>query len=216
MRRRKILIWAAAALLAVLVAGCGKYADQTGPNRTDSSPSSSAGSAGGNQPATGGGGDGGGDAVGNAAGGAAGDGAGPGGGGGAEPAGKVQLGPLAVGESAQVGPLTVTMHRAETVDQAPAPGYTYLLIEVTVENGGSAPYTVNPTEQHKVQTPEEKNAPYNLQATALRTPKFQGTLRQGESGSGWLGFLAKKLEGTYTYTFTHPEHGEATWEFTLQ
>lgn len=191
MRKRKLLIWLTAVLLAVVAAGCGKHADETGPGAPASGASGSTGTAGGGQ-----------DTPSN-------------GGTAPEPAEKVQLGPLAVGDTAEVGPLTVTVSKIEAVDQAPAPGYTYVLVELTVENSGAAAYTVNPTEQHKVQTPEEKNAPYNLQATAVRSPRLQGTLKQGESVTGWLGFLAKKMEGTYTYTFTHPDYGEAVWEFSL-
>jgi hypothetical protein len=213
MLRRRILVGLLAALLALAAAGCGKYADQSGPGGTTASGSGASGSTSSGSGASGSSSSGSGAST--SGGGSGGQGA-SGGSAAPAPAEKAQLGPLAVGDTAEVGLLTVTVHQVETVDEAPAPGYTYVLIDVTVQNNGAAAYTVNPTEQHKLTTPEEKNAPYNLQATSYRTPRLNGTFRQGESGQGWLGFLAKRMDGTYRYTFIHPEYGEATWEFTIQ
>jgi len=220
MLSNRIVMGLLAAVLALTVAGCGKNAVETTPGAAGSSGSSTSGSSTSGSSTTGAGGSGGSNATGGGGatspGGAGGQDAAQGGGIAPAPAEKVQLGPLAVGDTAEVGPITVTVHQVEAVDQAPAPGYTYLMVELTVQNGAEALYTVNPTEQHKLHTPEDKTAPYNLQATATRSPKLQGSLRQGESASGWLGFLAKRMDGTYKYTFIHPDYGEATWEFTIQ
>lgn len=204
MLRKKVLVGLLAALLALAVAGCGKNAVETGPGGTGSSSAGSGSSTG-----SGGSGAAGGTSASGSQGASGGTSA-------PAPAESVQLGPLAVGDAAEVGPLTVTVHQVEAVDQAPAPGYTYVMVEVTVQNGGASLYTVNPTEHHKLRTPEDKSAPYNPQAVALRSPKLQGSARQGESVNGWLGYLAKRMDGTYRYTFIHPDYGEATWEFTIQ
>lgn len=134
-----------------------------------------------------------------------------------QPAEKVVLGPLKAGETAKLGPLTVTLKQLAVVDRATGipPGYVYLVAELSVLNEGAAAYTLNITDHFRAETPEGKKAPYNPQATALRSPRLQGTVEQGKSIEGWLGYLSKKVAGKYKYQFVHPEYGEATWEFSL-
>lgn len=130
---------------------------------------------------------------------------------------KVNLGPLKAGEAAKLGPLTVTLNQVNVVDKAAGlpPGYIHLMTEVTVVNDGSAVYTANITDHFKTETPEGKKAPYNVQATANRSPRLQGTLKTGENVTGWIGYLAKRVNGNYKFMFIHPDYGQATWEFPL-
>lgn len=134
-----------------------------------------------------------------------------------QPMEKVNLGPLKPGEAAAVGPLTVTLKQTTIASGAAGvpPGYVYLLAEIEVKNGDKEHYTLNITDHFKVETPEGKKAPYNVQATAYGDPRLQGSIEPGKSITGWIGYLAKKVDGTYKYSFIHPDWGEATWEFGL-
>jgi hypothetical protein len=131
---------------------------------------------------------------------------------------KVNVGPLKPGESAKIGPLTVTLKQTGVVDKATGlpQGYIHLMTELTIRNEAAEPYTINVTDHFKLDTPEGKKAPYNIQATANRTPRLQGTVEQGKEISGWIGYLAKKVPGKYKYQFIHPDWGTVTWEFAVQ
>lgn len=131
---------------------------------------------------------------------------------------KVTLGPLKAGESAKIGPLTVTLKQVNVVDKAAGlpQGYVHLMTELVIANEDSPPYTVNITDHYKLETPEGKKAPYNVQATANRTPRLQGTLEKGQSVTGWIGYLSKRVAGSYKYMFIHPDYGEVTWTFSIQ
>lgn len=131
---------------------------------------------------------------------------------------KVTVGPLKAGETAKVGPLSITLKQTNVVDKAaglPA-GYIHLMTELVVHNEAAAPYTLNITDHFKLETPEGKKAPYNIQATANRTPRLQGTVEQNKETTGWIGYLSKRVAGKYKYQFTHPDFGQATWEFAIQ
>jgi cytoskeletal protein RodZ len=213
---RKVLSLLAAATLLVFVAGCGKNADDTkGANTASNSSSSSSTSSSSSAPSS--------SASSSSSSTASNSNSStsaastpkkeeP------KPVEKVKVGPLKVGETAKVGPLSVTLKQTAVVDKAagiPA-GYIYLLAEVQVANDGSDAYTINITDHFKLDTPEGKKAPYNVQATANREPRLQGTIEQGKNSSGWIGYLSKKVAGTYKYQFIHPDYGEATWEFSLK
>lgn len=130
---------------------------------------------------------------------------------------KVTLGPLKVGEQAKLGPLSVTLIKTNVISDAAGipPGYVYFLAELEIKNDGKDLYTINMTDHFKVETPEGKKAPYNVQATAYGNPRLQGSLEQGKSAIGWIGYLAKRVDGVYKYNFIHPDWGEATWDFGL-
>lgn len=208
----------AAALLLFVIAGCGKNAGTETNTATGGS-----GSAGGSATT---GGSTGGSSSGSNSGSSGGSSAGsqtpnPGGsqagGGSSAPSGPVSVGPLNLGESAQVGPLTVTVRKVDIVAEAQGmpPGYVYALPEIEVKNGGDKAYTINTTEHFRMETPEGKKAPYNMQAAGHRDPKLSGTVDPGQSSSGFMAHLAKKVDGTYKYQFVHPDYGDATWEFGL-
>jgi len=189
----------AAALLLAVLAGCGKNAGPAG------SPSGTGGGApsAGSGTSTG--------ASADAGGGSPSDGQ-PG------EATPVQVGPLQVGETANVGPMAVTLREVEVIREAAGipSGYVYLMADLHVSNEGAEVYTINVTEHFRATTPEDKRAPYNMQAAGQRSPRLQGTLDPGQGAEGWLGHLAKEMDGTYKYQFIHPTYGEATWEFSLQ
>lgn len=195
---RRLLTAFAAALLLLVLAGCGKNAlpDGAASGTGSAGQAPSSGEAGGTGETAGG------SESGQAA----------------EPNVSVQVGPLQVGEAAQVGPLVVTLRTVEAIRQAAGlpDGYVYLMADLHIRNEGSAAYTINVTEHFRATTPEDKRAPYNMQASGQRSPRLQGTLDPGQSTEGWLGHLAKAMDGTYTYQFVHPTYGEATWEFPLQ
>lgn len=131
---------------------------------------------------------------------------------------KVSLGPLKVGAVAKVGPLSVTVEEKAVVDKAPGlpPGYFYVVMKATIKVEGKDDYTVNSSDHFKMETPEAKTMPFNIQATAQRSPRLQGTIEAGKSLQGWLGYLIKNQPGTFKYKFVHPDYGDAYWEFTLQ
>lgn len=130
---------------------------------------------------------------------------------------KVDVGPLKPGEPGKIGPLTVTLKQTNVVDKAAGlpQGYIHLMAEIVVSNEAAAVYTMNITDHFKLETPEAKKAPYNVQATANRSPRLQGSVEQGKSSTGWIGYLSKKVAGKYKYQFIHPEWGTVTWEFSL-
>lgn len=135
-----------------------------------------------------------------------------------KPVEKVKLGPLAVGAVAKVGLIDFKLEEIGVVTKAGglAPGYGYLVTKLTVTNNTADPYTINPSDHIKVETPEGKLTRYNVAATAQRNPRLQGTLNAGQSESGWLGYMVKLQAGNFKMTLTHPDFGEAVFEFTVQ
>jgi|GEM_PF-2089461 len=215
--------------LLLLVTGCGKYADEgansqsaAGGNSTSSTSSSNNTGAGSTSPSTSSTSVGGGGSSSNSTGGST---------GGTTTAGagqtnqqqepvyeKVNLTGLKPGDSAKVGPITVTLKQTNVVTNGAGlpPGYVHLMTEIDVTNEGSDLYTINMTDHFKLETPEGKKAPYNVTATANRSPRLQGSLEQGKSATGWIGYLSKSVAGNYKYSFIHPDYGQATWEFAIQ
>lgn len=217
MRKRLSLL--ALAVLLVFAAGCGKYADDgpkggattsnnqsTDSNNTTSSNSDTSGSSGSGSGST--------TATGSQV---------------ATtpppskkapdplPAEKAKVGPLKMGEEAKVGPITVTLTEMAVFDKGAGlpPGYVHAVAHLKIAYNGTDKYTINVTDHLKMETPEGKRAPFNLQATANREPRLQGTVERGGSADGWLGYLTKRVQGTYKFMFIHPDFGEATWEFSL-
>jgi hypothetical protein len=133
---------------------------------------------------------------------------------------KVNLGPLQKGQEAKVGPLTIKVEDFNLVDKGaglpPGGTFVFLLMKVTVTNAGPDPYTVNVGDNFKMDAPDGKRANWNVQASATRTPRLEGTIDKGETKTGWLGYLVKKQPGTFKYTFTHMDWGDAYWTFTIQ
>ncbi|HYF95789.1 MAG TPA: DUF4352 domain-containing protein [Symbiobacteriaceae bacterium] len=131
---------------------------------------------------------------------------------------KVNLGPLKVATPAQVGPLTVTLAEMSAVTKAPGlpPNYVYLVMRASVKNNGKEEYTINSSDHFKMETPEGKVMPFNIQATAQRNPRLQGTIVAGGAMEGWLGYLVKNQPGAFKYRFIHPDYGSAFWEFSIQ
>lgn len=132
------------------------------------------------------------------------------------PVEKVTLGPLAVGALAKVGLMDYKLEELAVVSKAGglAPGYVYLVTKLTITNNTKDPFTINTSDHIKLEAPDGKIARYNVSATAQRNPRLQGTLQPGESQTGWLGYMIKVQEGKYKMTFTHPDFGQATYEFT--
>lgn len=130
---------------------------------------------------------------------------------------KVNLGPLKLTEPAKAGPLTVTVDEKVVINKAAGlpPNYVHLVMKITVKNEGKDDYTINTTEHFKMETPEGKTMLVNIQATAQRSPRLQGTLQSGQTQTGWLGYLIKNQPGNFKYKFTHPDYGDAYWEFGL-
>lgn len=214
---RRMLKLVAAALLALVIAGCGKNADPN-PNPSNTGGGSSGGTTTNNPGSNTGANSGGNNA--NAGTNGNNNNAGNSNTGGTKPpptTEKVNLTGLKVGEPAKLGPLTVTVTQVVAVDQVAGlqQGYVYAMVEIDVKNDG-APYTINVTEHFRMETPEGKKANYNMQAAAQRSPKLQGTVEKGQSTKGWLGHLTKSMAGAYTFKYTHPDLGDATWEFSLQ
>lgn len=134
-----------------------------------------------------------------------------------QPAAKANLGPLKVGEAAKIGPLTVTLTEFAVFDKAAGlpPGYVHFVANVSIANAAKEQYTINVTDHLKMETPEGKKAPFNLQALANKNPRLQGTVETGGNTAGWLGYLTKRVAGNYKFMFIHPDYGQATWEFPL-
>lgn len=134
------------------------------------------------------------------------------------PVEKANLGPLQLAAPAKVGPLTVTVTEKAVVTKAPGlpPNYAYVVMNVTVKNDSKDDYTINTADHFKLETPEAKPMPLNVQASAQRNPRLQGTLEPGSTKQGWLGYLVKVQGGTFKYKFTHPDYGDAYWEFAIQ
>jgi len=129
---------------------------------------------------------------------------------------KVNLGPLKKTETAKVGPLSVTVSEVAVTRQTtglPA-GYAYVSVMVKIANEDEL-YTINTTDHFRMETPQARVSKINVQAQSLRNPKLTGSLDKGASASGWLGFLVKISDGNYKFAFTHPDYGEAVWEFPL-
>lgn len=129
---------------------------------------------------------------------------------------KVSLGPLKKGETARVGPISITLSDVALTRQAtglPA-GYAYVSMMITVANEAEL-YTINTTDHFRVETPLARVYKVNVQAMALRNPKLQGSVDKGANTSGWLGFLVKLMDGNYKFVFSHPDYGDATWEIAL-
>lgn len=135
-----------------------------------------------------------------------------------EPAGPVSLGPLNVGDTAKIGQVEFTLDIAEFVDQgANLPqGFVFVMIHFTIKNNGKEVYTINVTDHFRFEAPDGKRSSVSTQATALRQPRLQGTLQQGETKEGYLGFLARPLDGKYSMTISPSDHGTAKWEFSQQ
>ncbi|MFZ5822871.1 MAG: DUF4352 domain-containing protein [Bacillota bacterium] len=133
------------------------------------------------------------------------------------PVEKVKLGPLKIGEPATVGPITVTLIEMAVFTKGAGlpPNYVHAVAHLKVEYNGTDKYTINVTDHMKMETPEGKKAPFNLQATAHKDPRLQGTVERGKFIEGWLGYLTKRVAGQYKYMFIHPDFGEATWEFSI-
>lgn len=218
MRKRLSLL--ALAVLLVFAAGCGKYADDepkggatasnnqtTGSNNTETGSKSNS-SGGGTNTATNTGSQTNSTTPAPATGKKVAD---------PLPAEKAKVGPLKLGEAAQIGPITVTLIEMAIFDKAAGlpPGYVHAVAHVKVDYNGTDKYTINVTDHMKMETPEGKKAPFNLQATANKDPRLQGTVERGKSSEGWLGYLTKRVPGTYKYLFIHPDFGEASWEFTF-
>lgn len=136
---------------------------------------------------------------------------------GAVPTGPVDLGPLKLGDLAEVGLIHYRVDGVEWVSETaglPA-GFVYALVHFTVKNESTVNYTINVTDHLRFESPEQKRSSLSTQASALRTPRLQGTLAPGEEKEGYLGFMVKPLEGRYTLAFTHSDYGKAVWEFTF-
>lgn len=125
---------------------------------------------------------------------------------------------LKLGDAVKAGPLALTVLEKAAVTKAAGlpPGYVYLVMHISIKNEGKEDYTINTADHFKLETPEAKTMPYNVQATAQKSPKLQGTLQQGQSADGWLGYLVKGQPGTFKYHFIHPDYGEAVYEFAIQ
>jgi hypothetical protein len=135
---------------------------------------------------------------------------------GGTPSGPVDLGPLKLGDLAKVGPIHYRVDDVEWVSETaglPA-GFVYALVHFTVKNESKVNYTINVTDHLRFESPELKRSSLSTQASALRTPRLQGTLAPGEEKEGYLGFMVKPLDGLYTLAFTHSDYGKAVWEFT--
>lgn len=133
---------------------------------------------------------------------------------------KVTLGPLQKGQEAKVGPLTIKFEEFNVVDKAAGlpqtGGYVFLVVKMSVTNSGDEPYAVNVGDNFKMETPEAKKSNWNVQASATRTPRLEGTIAKGETKTGWMGYLVKKQAGNFKFTFTHMDWGEAHWLFAIQ
>ncbi|HWI63719.1 MAG TPA: DUF4352 domain-containing protein [Symbiobacteriaceae bacterium] len=131
---------------------------------------------------------------------------------------RVNLGDLKVPSEAKIGPLTVKVEERAIVTKTAGlpPNYYYLVMKVTIVNGGKDEYTINTTDHFKMETPEAKLMPFNVQATAQRSPRLQGTLEGGKSQTGWLGYMVKVQPGNFKFRFTHPDWGDLFWSFPIQ
>ncbi|MGE5673163.1 MAG: DUF4352 domain-containing protein [Mycobacterium leprae] len=127
----------------------------------------------------------------------------------------VTLGPLKVGEAAQVGPLKVTPTETAWITKGAPQGYAYILVNMSIADADSDDYTINVTDHFNMAMPDTKKAPYNMQATGQKSPRLQGAVSKGQTVTGWMGFLTKATKGKYTFTFKHPDYGTATWEFDI-
>lgn len=206
---RKSLAIGLAALLVITATGCGKNAVEPGSVPTGASTNSGAKS-GSNEPS--------GSSTtssGNNDSGSTTSSSGPGAPSAPQAGQMAKVGPLARGETAQVGPISVTLSEVEVVTQAVGlpEGYAYVLVDLTIRNDGSASYTINTADHTKMTSPDGKNRNINVQAMGQRSPRLQGTLDKGETQAGWLGYLVKYEAGNFTLLYTHPDYGEATWEF---
>jgi hypothetical protein len=131
---------------------------------------------------------------------------------------KVNAGPLKKGDNAKVCAVSVKLKDVAVITGSAGlpPGYAYVVVDLDVKNDGTAEYTINVTDHFKLTAPDGKNRQFNVQATAQRNPRLQGAIKQGEAQSGWLGYLVKLDPGTFTFAFTHPDYGSATWEVPIQ
>jgi hypothetical protein len=206
---KKSLALLLAAFMAVAMAGCGKNAAEPGKSQ----PSTASGS--GSNSSSGGGSSSGGTSSGSST-----------------PAGttsnnktpekktysKANVTGLKKGAKTDVGPLNVSLDDINVVTGVAGlpQGYAYLVLKLTVKNSGDDEYTVNVVDHFKVVDPAGKNRPFNMQGTQQRNPRLQGTIQKDQSQTGWVGYLVKADAGTFKFTFTHLDYGDATWEFSIK
>lgn len=131
---------------------------------------------------------------------------------------KVTLGPLKMGETAKVGPLSVTVKEFASVEKAAGlpPNYAFVVLNLTIKNDGKDNYTINATDHFKMETPEAKIMTLSPNATAQKSPRLQGTIEAGGTASGWLGYMVKIQPGNFKYRYVHPDWGTAHWEFAIR
>lgn len=201
--------------LLLLASGCGKNAPVPGP-AAPANPSSGGGqnASGGSSPTTGSGSNPG--TIGTAPANSGGQSAAPAN----QPqqCDKANIGPLKKGDTAKACAVSVTLKEVAVIAGASGlpPGYAYVVVNLDVKNEGTEEYTINVTDHFKLIAPDGKNRQFSVQATAQRNPRLQGTLKQGEAQTGWFGYLVKLDPGTFKFTFTHPDYGNATWELSIQ
>jgi hypothetical protein len=197
------------ALLVVLAAGCGKYADdpKQSTSTNSSAPSSSSNSTpSGNSSSSSGTSSSGSSTSSNQT---------------KQPEKpayeKVNLKGLKKGDTAKIGPVTVVLEDIHIINKANglAPGYIYILVKLNVSNEGDS-YTINTTDYIKLESPAGKRVNYSVPATTNREPKLTGTVDKGQKQSGWVGFMTKPMAGNFKLTIIHPEWGDATYEFAVQ
>lgn len=127
---------------------------------------------------------------------------------------KVSIGPLTATEEAVVGPLTYQLGMMEGRSAGMTfPGYDYFLIHITVTNTSTAQFSVNSLNHFHLVEPNGNHQKINIQAGIVYKEKIDGNLDPGATVSGWLGFLVKLDDGDYQLVMTHPDFGDATWEF---
>jgi len=121
---------------------------------------------------------------------------------------------LGLQETARVSGLVITLNQVETLADGPGlqEGYVYIMVNLTLKNEGSSPYTLS-TPHFSLTSTAGDRAPYSPQGTMQRSPQLQGTLLQGKEVQGWLGFMAKAEADGFTLTFSHPTGSTAIWAF---
>lgn len=131
---------------------------------------------------------------------------------------KVTLGPLKMGDTAKVGPLSVTVKEMSVIEKATGlpPNYAFVVMNLTIKNDGKDGYTINATDHFKMETPEAKIMTLSPNATGQKSPRLQGTIEGGGTASGWLGYMVKIQPNNFKYRYNHPDWGTAHWEFAIR
>lgn len=128
----------------------------------------------------------------------------------------IKLGPLAVDATASFGTVTYKLGEMEGRSAGMQfPNYDFILIQVTVTNNGTTPFTVNSLNSMVLIDLEGKTQQVNAMAMAAKREKVDGVIDPGKSATGWIGFLTKLGDGNgkFKLVITPGELGEATYEF---